>query len=527
MFDRYVLADVEFHLMSAEFGLREDEVKGLRTSAAIATRRITSIGDITLRRSTIEIERRIEQFGQKVYANNRQLEEVFGELFKIIMGGGEYSLLAKVEAVMFSLRLAHKYRYSPEGFYKNLSDAIITHPFQGDIILSGALYTEALRIRRQSVDGKQIDEAELKQIETKIVGPVKDINAARRLERIRGVCGSLTELISEDRLRMGLPSVIVNEGGEQESEYETGTGYPKSIMYLGINKDKGRGFYVSTEKLIEATRYGMPEKNIGENNYRLPRIILAVETNLSDRELRDLGNTEKVRRKRRLTLVYLRPIRRTELNRQDSPSFDSLTFIGAVRLVREMDKVFLDIDRRVKSSWSQAEVIAQRQKLKKKAVDGWIKRWLTDLDEKVQPLISRGKTISPLDLALMESTSIDGEEWTLDQVNIQLAESVRRLALQKVEDRFLLRKESDMMEMYRSHIWNIELSGQDRAAMTYAMLADRQHPIWKKLDSDISFPVRKLDDMTLKRLFPLVEKFLVLRCETIRDRREPEGLRDK
>lgn len=445
---------------------------------------------------------------EREIALQEALDSGFSALEDIIGGGGGHTLLGKALGVIAYCDVATEYNAWPSNFSDFFNDVLQTEYSYGDrIILHAALYAR-LSHHWLAKYGQEY----LEKLDDHLIGLVNSRDAAINKLRIHVAARVLSDMLTGNELRMQLPwtTVVSTETADYPYVPREG-GYPDTTMHLH------EGFYPSYLKLWEAVKYGMPEVRRALIVRRMPRLLAGVHVT----DASGLHSTHRDRLKteqsRRFIYMYLRGLRRMQSHGDggtgEDCTYDTLSLIGAVRVAR---------------------VLRDEQTITMTEVDELIDDYTKKLTNTV--IETEGDAISIVSVALSESQQIDGVEgWGREEAIGEIKRNIKYLLVRLQGRSFSVRSEDDILAMYRHHIWQVELTHEDKFELACALLSDPECPCWNSIPaSDQSDLVQAIHNG--KQLDRLFEEFVIeqcqledmidLRCETIRDTFEPETLRE-
>ena len=445
---------------------------------------------------------------EKTRALQEALQDGFSSLEDVISGGGGHTLLGKVLGIIAYCDLATTHNAWPSNFSEFFNDVLQTEYAYGDrIILTAALYARLAYHWLEKYGSDYLEE-----LDDKMIGLVNSRDAAINKLRIHVAARALSEMLSEDKLRMRLPWTIVTSNETADILYVSREGgFPDTIMHLH------EGFYPTFNKLEEAVKYGMPEVRRGLINRRMPRLLASVHVTDASGLHRQKRNTLKTAERKRFIYMYLRGVRGTRLydggDEREDCTYDTLSLIGAVRISRALKD---------EQSVSMDELNDE--------IDDYIGR-LTD------PVIEiDGHEHSIVSVGLSESQQIDGTEgWSIAEATARIRRNITYLLVRHQVKGFSIRGEDDILAMYRRHIWDTELTHEDKFELACALLSDPDCPCWNQIPTEDQPELAQAvhNGKPLDRTFEEfvienceLERLIDIRCETIRDTLEPETLRD-
>jgi hypothetical protein len=517
---------------------RERADQWMELYANIASQAV-EIGDSDLRRTTFLDRVAISQVREEVEIGDSEvIKEGLDKLGTIIGGGGEHSLLAKILATIAYCDIAVQMEEPPDSFVPLLSEAMTTEPESGgDVVLAGALYARLAYHYTPRENGQQI----MEQLDEALVGAVETEEQAIMKAGIHAASRVICEMIAEDSLKMRLPVAVISSGVETEISESLGGGYPDKVMYLGV------GYLPSLEKLKEAALYGMPDASKHILTRRIQRVLAGVELEDPAGESRSIGRIVTVPR-RRMVHIYLRALRKPELPADEVfadessltrervinyGSFDSLSYFVAVRTAREL---------RSPAEAKKLDAVPLRTDAqKRRSVERIVNRWVRKLAEPVGRLPDGSKP-SVLSVALEESQRFHGiENWGMKESKEHIRYSARALVLRKVMGELRIREEDEITDLYRSRVWDEELSEDDLVELGLSLLQNPKSRFWKEMEdvpndlqNEIARAAIEGKDLgnlarghVLQAILNKKDDVFVLRCETIRDVLEPRGLSEK
>src|SRR3989344_1209631 len=239
---------------------------------------------------------------EKTRALQEALQDGFSSLEDVISGGGGHTLLGKVLGIIAYCDLATTHNAWPSNFSEFFNDVLQTEYAYGDrIILTAALYARLAYHWLEKYGSDYLEE-----LDDKMIGLVNSRDAAINKLRIHIAASALSEMLSEDKLRMRLPWTIVTSNETADILYVSREGgFPDTIMHLH------EGFYPTFNKLEEAVKYGMPEVRRGLINRRMPRLLAGVHVTDASGLHRQKRNTLKTAERKRFIYMYLRGVRGT------------------------------------------------------------------------------------------------------------------------------------------------------------------------------------------------------------------------
>lgn len=230
--------------------------------------------------------------------------------------------------------------------------------------------------------------------------------------------------------------------------------------------------------------------------------------------------------------IHLRGLRKPEGNQI---SYDALSFALSCKLIRELQNGFLDIDRS-----TDAVEVKNTQKIK------MIKEeTLKLLDQVSQPIdgviYPDGTPVSILSVSLKESQRFDGNEnWGEKEALVSLKRSLFGLNFNTDrEGNIRMLTEKDLGKKVMEHVWKYEIDREDKLQLLYIAIKSPDCKIWNEISD---YRDRIIISRTLGESGQLPEKFqdmimasgeknlfdiIGLRCETVRDIKEPRGLSQK
>lgn len=516
---------------------------------------VVDIGDPDYRRRTLEDRDTIEGMWDKIRAADHVIwpekesevldavDEGFGKLEEIIIGHGKHSMLGKVLAVIAYCDVADQYGW-PDDYHTFLKDAFLGENERGGpVLLSGALLARLQYILTDTQGGTDalavFERSILDNLQKRGQGSPLEIKQA-----IHTVARVFSTQMTEGNMKMRLPWVRVTEGEGTESESMVLVGgYPDSVMFLGI------GDLVSDEKLTESVQYGVPDIQTGDFERRLPRILVGVRVDIPIVSKKTHG---PIVVEKRFVHIHLRAMRRPSVafapniftteghykreNIMDYGSFDSLPYVMAVRLARDLRKKFNGIEQTEYKHLTPQKRVGYKENRKRKVVEEAVARRMELIAQSVR-YDREGRPVSILSLGLDESQRIDGTKgWDLEAARAHVKTMMQALSLQNVAGSLRVRDEQAIVDLYLTHIWNREITLNDKFEMVCAILSDPKSPHWgtipKMYEDDIVNAIYRngtVDERVQQAIvaqFGLQEK-LILRCETIRDKREPEGMKQE
>lgn len=514
-------SDLETRTDTKSVYLTPEEERNERDFFDQLTRSIVFLGDPDYRRiteadagSVTAIIDRVTQAAGLEEEEDREsvltqsLHDGFMQLEDIIGGGTGHTLLGKVLGVIAYCDLATEYNAWPSNFGDFFNEVLQTESAYGDrIILTAALYA---RLAYHWVD--KFGPEYLEELDGKMIGLVDSRDAAINKLRIHVAARVLSDMLSENELRMRLPwtTVVSNETVDYPSFSREG-GFPETTMHLH------EGFYPSHRKLQEAVKYGMPEVRGALIVRRMPRLLAGVHV----KDVSGLHNTHRERLKteqsRRFIYMYLRGLRRMQSYGDDGTgedcTYDTLSLIGAIRVAREL---------RDEQSITMSEVDAL----------------IGDFTEKLTTTVieTEGDELSIISIALAESQQIDGVEgWGRAEAIGEMKRNIKYLLVRLQGIGFSVRGEDDILAMYRRHIWQVELTHEDKFELACALLSDPECPCWQEIPEadqpELAQAIhngkkldRQFEELVIENC--RLEDKIDIRCETIRNTFEPETLRE-
>lgn len=397
-------------------------------------------------------------------------------------------------------------------------------------ILAGALFA---RLASHVAKDSEVDT--LNQMYASMVGNVTTRREQEVLCAIMGSRNALFRLINENNLRMTFPVATIHQG-ESNSQYESlGGGFPDTVIYLGRTVENG--YYLpSWDKLREAAVYGAPNPQRGVNEPRALMVLIGVESEEAT-SLSSFKESDKIIKKRKMLHIQLRGLRRPDGNQ---PNYDALGFVLGSRLSRELRDEFNEIDSA--EGDLSGLTIDNKNKMKIKVANDAIKGLLEIITKPIEGVkYTDGSSVSILSSALKESQRHDGiENWGWEEAIESINKSLTRTTFFKnKEGSIMLIGEREIGRIYRAYVWKSELNREDRLALALTAMKNFDCRVWQDIDdvSDRRLVHRvikeggnlpqSLEELILKfteqRLFDIIS----LRCETIRDVREPKGLAQK
>jgi len=356
----------------------------------------------------------------------------------------------------------------------------------------------------------------LGEYDERLLGLIDSPRAARRRIAVQAAAEIFASEIQEDAFGMRLPEAeLASSYTEGSPPHESG-GFmiPQSIMYLAS------GRLVSWNKLIEATQLGIPGRSQPEQ--RIPELLVGVEI--------PVGQQTHERTRTKLGYVAMRALRKPKRGRIDwsvslqtedrlsfgdeklfrYSSFDTLSLIAAIRIARQLT------EENTPAGFSPANIIHK--------VDAVMTRFQT-----AHPT-AFNRADSILSVALRESQKIDGDaNWQLPQATHHLKSQIVGLLVSDVDySKVTWRQESELWELYRQYVIQHELSREDKIEMMGFLLQNTQHELWRKFDRTMSEKAvnsiaqwvhnkSQLPPALADTLIEHVDKYIVQRCETIRD----------
>ncbi len=518
--------------------LTDEEEDRVRDYYAHLTHQILGVGDADARRQT---NKDVASISEARLLSKDSMQEGI-EIVQEIMSGSNHSILAKSLATIAYTDISMENNYTPQEFWEFLRECILTEPEPGGReVLAGTFYARMAfhLLTRENGEGM------LQQLDRELIGKIVDAETEKRKLGIHVSARVVSSLLDEDRLRMVLPSVIVHKGTKREAlVYPKVGGYPYTLMYLPT------GSLPQDEKLVEAVYYGMPHISSGVLIRRIPRVMVGVEVAEKGKETRSRKSKLVAYPNRRFTHIYLRGLRKPTVPADEafiderdyqekkvfnSASFDSLSFMGAVRVTRYLEKRFVEIDSQ-KTTSLQRKFISEKEykdERKRASADRAVERWIKKI---AHPIVRVDRVEqSILSVALDESQKHDGiEGWELREAEEHLRYTIKALVLVNSYGNLFLRGEREIATLYQNYVWKKEFTEDDKLELAYAILDDPKSRLWVFVPEDFQTEVaqaihgrQNLDGRTKRRLINLVERKVILRLETIVDTQEPLGLRIK
>lgn len=461
--------------------------------------------------------------------------EGFQKVTEIIDGGGGHSLLAKVIAVLAYVDIAQEHGW-PDGWESFFQQVFTSTPERGGgVILGGAFYARLASYHLQDGSGTSDFFDELDTLLNRSVTSKKQ--AINKLG-IHATASVLARMIEAQELGMRIPWVRVTQGDNEESLWEEfGEGYPHHVIYLGI------GFLVSEKKMGKAVTDGMPDTR-GMLNQRQPRILVGITVTDPDSP----ANDSRFINARRFYHISLRPLRKPSVAAQNAfpdersfkredvlryASFDALPYMIATRMSRKLSPKFDEIEKteypRVSSKIARQRKEDRKRRILAQTRDHWIE-FLTE------PLETHfGNTRSILDVAHIESQLIDGTiHWGAAETVNHLRYTLPALACRNANGILIARTENEIADMYLAHIWKEELTLADKYELARALLADTDSLLWRKIPEPyatvVAQSVERRTTVPAELMLDVINWIdlrdrLIFRCETIRYKYEPEGMK--
>lgn len=511
---------------------REEHLREYYTNL---TTKMLSVGDSELRWGTYQDRKLISSA-----RDSKDIDQSLSDLRTIIAGSGSHSLLSRTMAMIAYYDIASESSNWGQDFPGFFREVLATEREQGAVeVLSGAFYARLAADIVNEPSGQE----KLEELDFSLLGAVDTQEKAARKLGMHVAANTIAQLIEEDQLRMRLPEIIIKKGESYDGyDYERSGGYPDKTMFLGV------GRLPSYKKMEEAALWGMPDASQYFLNRRIQRLLVGVEVN----EVSGAGGKGKivVLPDKKLVHIYLRALRKPELSASyafederrfndgdvmENCSFDSLSFILAVRLSRSLEGRFNEIE--------DKDYTSMKGKLKEDEKRVAAQRATERVVERVsQPIgyLSNGEQVSVLSVALEESQRFDGtEEWGTEDAKSHLEHSVMALTLVNEEGALRVRREDEIVDLYKDHIWQKELFAEDKVQLALVLLKDPSHPansyFWNNIPDSLQNEVAlaahgkgELSQRAQKALLIAMNKhrdaMIVLRCETIRDTYLPQEL---
>lgn len=506
--------------------LTEREERNYREFFENRARGMVNIGNTDERGATREDFRQIGDARET--ASRGDVDGAIGKLKGIIGGGAEHTVLAKTYATIIAcdvIQQSGNKRIGAE-FISNFTEAIATEPEPyADLIMLGALKGRMLYWLTDDEENQplldEFDSNLLGQIDTREKEILKlgiDVNA-----RV------VSDMFDQGDLRMRLPVATIVSKESVTGMPSPGGGYPDSTMHLA------EGRITSFAKLYEAVEKGMAihSKQILER--RIERYLYGVEF---DKPQKDDEKKGKVIRqsKKNLVHVHTRALRRPiellkdRFNKpeefiddylKDYTAFGSLQYFLAVRLSRALEVKFKDIDR----SLSPDKVEQRKMQIAVNTLDRLVQK--ATQDRKCMD----GRERSVLQVALDEYRTSSGDnKYGIGEAEIGLKKQILATSL-KFDGEYRIRDQEEITDVFKQHMWEDELTEDDKLEFARLILAVKIHYLDQlpdKIRQDVNLAiVRRAPflEESVPQVLELMEKVkeeFVLRCETIRDKIDPQ-----
>lgn len=501
------------------------EQEHIRAVFEAVARKVLTIGDADLRHQTEIDWATVQDIRRNIAGNskwNAQTEEALEQLEDII-GSGSHTTLGKVYASFAAVDIVQQTGgLHNADFTGKLVESIRSAPTeQESILLTAALYSRYMALLITRADSPSEGQRKFAEYDAKLLGLIDSPLAARRRIAVHTAAEVFASEIHEDEFGMRLPEAILSSSFTENSPKQEvdGDAIPQSVMYLQS------GHLVSWNKLQEATMFGIP--GAGRPEQRIPQILVGVEV--------AIGQQTHEHTHTKLGYVAMRAIRRprhglvnwTHALQMEIPSsfsdeklsrycsFDSLSLIAAIRIARDL------YAENSPAGFSTTNILRKVNAV----MERFQKVYPTAFGTKNHP-----RADSILTAALGESQRIDGNgDWDETRTANHLKSQIIGLLVSGVHgSRVMWRNESELWELYLQHVIRHELTREDKLEMLGFLLQDTQHELWRKFDRTLGTVDtgkivqwaccnEALPPAIADKIIGEVDRFIVQRCETIRD----------
>lgn len=504
------------------------------------TKKCVEVGDVDLRRRTVEDIELIEQC--RSFEGGIDFEEVVESLQGIIGAPSRsHSLLAKVEAIRAYADVVFMSGSSLDLHASFLFEAIHTETEDGgSSILAGAFLGSVKRLYgEKGLDYSGFEESVFGEIDSKA--------KAGFLLSVQTCADKLDEMVRKNELRMKLPEVIIASGEtlEPRKHVPIEEGYPDKTMYLGV------GFLPSLDKLQEAVKYGMPDPSKQVLVRKLPCLMAGVNGRRVSRK--DSGGDRLVSAdEKRFIHISLSSLREPEVLVWDkfledrhfsrdevrrSLSFDSLTYWVAMRSIEKRFRRGSTHTLKAVVESVRNDKFPEKRRRQENFISEAIGRVIADISPDFIEVERKDGSVQRLGILSLALEELRGRhedcDWSLDDVSAHLAFGARALVKRVRMGEVVVRDKEDIADIYRTHLWDSELNDEDKVELALGSLSNEKSPLWEYLDGVESGIMREIIQSFEPNSRPLSDKARLVLLELVNERRDDvfvirwQSIRDK